>query len=296
MAEHGFSYENEKVKKTRYQIFKDNVAHIERHNQEGKHTYKLGINEFADLTNEEFLAKYARSSVPSFNVTSNQSSFEYKCTKHVPHRLDWRDYNAVTPIQNQGDCGSCWAFSAVAAIESIVAIRSGKLTRLSQQHVLDCNYEHDTCEGGLIHNAFEFVIKNGGLASAIDYPYTAIQGKCSNNKPSSLSLNITGYSVVPQNNEKALLKAVANQPIAVYIDASTFQFYKSGVMTGKCGTRLNHGVVIVGYGKEDGVKFWLLKNSWGRGWGENGYMKLKRKVHAKEGMCGIAMFPVYPNV
>ncbi|XP_047965663.1 senescence-specific cysteine protease SAG39-like [Salvia hispanica] len=225
MAEHGFSYENETVKKTRYQIFKDNVAHIKRHNQEG----------------------------------------------------------------------SCWAFSAVAAIESIVAIRSGKLKRLSQQHVLDCNYAHDTCKAGTIDDAFEFVIKNGGLASAIDYPYTAIQGKCSNNKPSSLSVNITSYSVVPQNNEKALLKAVANQPIAVYIDASTFQFYKSGILTGKCGTGLNHGVVMVGYGKEHGVKFWLLKNSWGTGWGENGYMKIKRKVHSKKGMCGIAMIPVYPN-
>ena len=109
MAEHGFSYENETVKKTRYQIFKDNVAHIKRHNQEGKHTYKLGINKFADLTNEEFLAKYARSSVPSFKATSNQSSFEYKGMKHVPHRLDWRDYNVVTAIENQvvnqGECG-----------------------------------------------------------------------------------------------------------------------------------------------------------------------------------------------
>ncbi|XP_047968604.1 ervatamin-B-like [Salvia hispanica] len=300
MAEHGFSYENERVKETRYKIFKDNVMHIERHNKKGEHTYQLGINKFADLTNEEFLAKYARSSVPSFKATSNQSSFEYKGMKHVPHRLDWRNYNVVTAIENQvvnqGECGCCWAFSAVAAIESIVAIRSGKLTQLSEQHILDCNYEHDGCDGGTIDHAFEFVRKNGGLASDIDYPYTAIQGKCSNNKPSSLSINITGFSAVPPNNEKALLKTVANQPIAVYIDASTLRFYKSGVLTGKCGTRLNHGVVIVGYGKEDGVKFWLVKNSWGTGWGENGYIKLKRKVHAKEGMCGIAMIPVYPNV
>ncbi|KAL1532168.1 cathepsin L [Salvia divinorum] len=296
MAQHGFSYENEKVKEARFQIFKDNLEHIERHNQEGKHTYKLGMNKFADLTNEEFLAKYARSSVPSFKVSSNQSFFEYKVMKDVSHSLDWRDHNVVTAIKDQTGCGCCWAFTAVAAIEGIEAIRSGKLTQLSEQHILDCNYEHDGCKGGTIDHAFEFVRKNRGLASDIDYPYTRIQGECSNNKPSSLSSNIIGFSAVPSDNESALLAAVANQPIAVYLDANNFQFYKSGVLTGKCGTNLTHGATIVGYDEEDGVKFWLLKNSWGTGWGDNGFIKLQRNIDVKEGMCGIAMFPLYPNV
>ncbi|KAL1532161.1 ervatamin-B-like [Salvia divinorum] len=212
--------------------------------------------------------------------------------KDVLPSLDWRDHNVVTAIKTQ----CCWAFSSVAAIEGIVAIRSGKLTQLSEQHILDCNYEHKSCNGGTMDRAFEFVRKNGGLASAIDYPYTGIQGECSNNKPSSLSLNIIGFSVVPPNNEAALLAAVANQPISVYIDANNSQFYKSGVLTGSCGTNLNHGITIVGYGEEDGVEFWLLKNSWGLEWGENGYIKLQRNVNAKEGICGIAMIPVYPNV
>ncbi|KAL1532134.1 Senescence-specific cysteine protease sag12 [Salvia divinorum] len=300
MAEHGFSYENEEVKQTRYQIFKDNVQHIERHNQEGKHTYKLGINKFADLTNEEFLAKYARGSVPSFKApSSNQSSFEYKDMKDVPPSLDWRDHNAVTPIKSQGQCGCCWAFAAVAAIEGIEAIRSGKLTQLSEQHIIDCNEERKGCYRGRTDHAYEFVRKNRGLASDIDYPYTATQGVCANNKPSSLSSKITGFSCVPSSNETALLAAVSNQPVSVNIDPKLLHLYQSGVLTGDCGINLDlhHIVTIVGYGvSENGVDFWLVKNSWGLGWGEDGYVRVQRNIDAKEGMCGIAMFACYPNV
>ncbi|KAL1532143.1 senescence-specific cysteine protease SAG39-like [Salvia divinorum] len=296
MAQHGFSYENEKVKEARFQIFKDNVQHIDRHNQEGNHTYKLGLNKFADLTNEEFLAKYARSSMQSSKVVSSyQSSFEYTNIKDIPSSLDWRDHNAVTAVANQGTCGTCWAFSAVATIEGIVAIRSGNLKKLSEQHILDCNYMHEGCKGGRQNSAFEFVIKNGGLASDTDYPYIGIQTACANNKPSSLSLNITGFGFIPPNNETALLAAVANQPVSVDVDITILQFYRSGILTGECGTNLNHAVTVVGYGEsEDGVKFWLVKNSWGRGWGDDGYTKLQRNVNAIEGMCGIAMIGCYP--
>ncbi|KAL1532132.1 zingipain-2-like [Salvia divinorum] len=298
MAQHGFSYENEKVKEARFQIFKDNMHHIERHNHEGNRTYKLGINKFADLTNEEFLAKYARSSMPSFKVPLwNESSYEYKDMKDIPFSLDWRDHNAVTAIQNQRRCGCCWAFAAVAAIEGIVAIRSGKLTQLSEQHILDCNYEHEDCNGGRMDHAFEYVWKNGGLASDIDYPYTGTQGACANNKPSSLSSIITGFSCIPNYNEAALLAAVANQPVSVNIDPKLLQFYHSGVLTGECGTSVTHIVTIVGYGvDENGVEFWLVKNSWGPQWGEDGYVRVQRNVGVKEGMCGIAIFGCYPNV
>ncbi|KAL1532137.1 cathepsin L [Salvia divinorum] len=298
MAEYEVSYKNEEEKQIRYQIFKDNVQHIERHNQEGKHTYKLGINKFADQTNEEFLAKYARGFVPSFKVLStNHSSFEYKDMKDVPPSLDWRDHNAVTPIETQGGCGCCWAFAVVAAIEGIEAIRSGKLTQLSEQHIIDCNDEREGCNGGRMDHAYEFVTKNGGLASDIDYPYTATQGACANIKPSSLSLKITGFSCIPNNNEAALLAAVSNQPVSVNIDPKLLHFYRSGVLSGECGTSLTHIVTIVGYGVSDnGVEFWLVKNSWGPGWGEGGYARVQRNVGFKEGMCGIAMFGCYPNV
>ncbi|XP_047965661.1 zingipain-2-like [Salvia hispanica] len=297
MAQHGFSYENEKVKQTRFQIFKDNVQHIEMHNQEGNHTYKLGINKFADLTSEEFLAKYARSSMPSFKVPlSNQSTYEYKDMKDVPPSLDWRDHNAVTVVVDQGSCGCCWAFAAVAAIEGIVAIRSGRLIQLSEQHILDCNYYHEDCNGGRMDHAFEFVWRNGGLSSDIDYPYTGTQGACANYKPSSLSSVITGFSCIPNYNEAALLAAVANQPVSVNIDLKVLHFYQSGILTGECGNNLDHVVTIVGYGVENGVEFWLVKNSWGSEWGENGYVRVQRNAGAKEGMCGIATFGCYPNV
>ncbi|XP_042032461.1 cysteine protease XCP1-like [Salvia splendens] len=199
MTQHGFSYENEKVKQTRFQIFKDNVQHIERHNQEGNHTYKLGINKFADLTNEEFLAKYARSCMPSFKVRlSNQSTYEYKDMKDVPPSLDWRDHNAVTAVGDQGSCG--------------------RLIQLSEKRILDCNYYHEDCNGGRMDHAVEFVRKNGGLSSDIDYPYTGNQGACANNKPSSLSSVITGFSCIPNYNEAALLAAVANQPVSESVE------------------------------------------------------------------------------
>lgn len=143
-------------------------------------------------------------------------------------------------------------------------------------------------------HAFEFVWRNGGLSSDIDYPYTGTQGACANYKPSSLSSVITRFSCIPNYNEAALLAAVANQPVAVLMDGSVFQFYRSGVYTGECGTNLNHGVAVVGYGEsEDGVKYWLIKNSWGVEFGENGYFRLQRNVGAKEGMCGIAMNGCY---
>ncbi|XP_047965657.1 senescence-specific cysteine protease SAG39-like [Salvia hispanica] len=296
MAQHGFFYENEEVKEARFQIFKENVRLIERHNQEGNHTYKLGINKFADLTNEEFFAKYAKNSIASLKVASlNQSSFVYKNMKDIPASFDWRDHNAVTAVKDQGRCGSCWAFSAVATIEGIIAIRSGNLNELSEQHILDCNYKHEGCNSGTQINAIDFVIKNGGLASETDYPYTGIPTSCANNKQSSLSSKITDIGFIPFNNETALLEAVANQPVSVDVDITTWQFYRSGVLTGKCGTNLNHAVALVGYGEsKDGVKFWLVKNSWGLGWGEDGYMKLHRNIDAKEGMCGIAKLGCYP--
>ncbi|KAL1532145.1 senescence-specific cysteine protease SAG39-like [Salvia divinorum] len=185
---------------------------------------------------------------------------------------------------------------AVAAIEGIVAIRSGNLIELSEQHILDCNYGHEGCKGGRYDHALDFVKKNGGLASDTDYPYTAAQGVCVNNKPSSLSSKFTGFGVVPYNDETSLLAAVAKQPVSVSININLLQFYRSGIFTGECKTNVNHAVAVVGYGKsEDGVKFWLIKNSWGLGWGEKGYAKLHRNIDAKEGMCGIAMYGRYPT-
>lgn len=169
---------------------------------------------------------------------------------------------------------------------------------LYQSSTSCCDGAADGCKGGSIEHAFEFVNRNKGLSSDKDFPYQRKEGTCKSVKPSSLAAKITGYEHVPPNNETAMLMAVANQPaVSVQIDPSLFQFYKSGVLTGECGTKLAHAVAAVGYdASEDGIKYWLLKNSWGSNWGEDGYIRLERDIDAVQGMCGLAMILTYPTV
>lgn len=187
------------------------------------------------------------------------------------------------------------AFSAVAATEGITKITTGKLISLSEQEILDCdtNPMDQGCEGGLIQDAFEFIIRNGGIASKANYPYKGDKGTCNPKKEAFHDAKIKGYENVPANNESALLKAVANQPVSVLVDAGgpAFQFYSSGVFTGDCSTSVNHGVTVVGYG----TKYWIVKNCWGTRWGEEGYIRMQRDVGAKEGLCGIALDASYPT-
>lgn len=188
----------------------------------------------------------------------------------------------------------------MAATEGITKLSTGKLISLSEQELVDCdvNGEDQGCNGGLMDDAFQFIIDNEGLTTESNYPYKASDGTCNTKKASSSAATIGGYEDVPANSESALLKAVANQPVSVAIDAggSDFQFYKSGVFTGDCGTELDHGVTAVGYGKTaDGTKYWLVKNSWGKSWGESGYIRMERDVDAAEGLCGIAMQASFPT-
>ncbi|KAF6158248.1 hypothetical protein GIB67_028672 [Kingdonia uniflora] len=294
---HGRVYKDAAEKERRFVIFKNNVNLIESCNSVVGRSYKLSVNKFADQTNEEF--KSARNGYkPLLAMPTITSNFKYENVTAVPSTMDWRKKGAVTPIKDQGQCGCCWAFSAVAAMEGM--IKTGKLVSLSEQELVDCDVkgEDQGCQGGLMDDAFTFIKNNKGLATEVIYPYAGVDNTCNTKKAASHAAKINGYEDVPANNEKALLKAVASQPISVAIDAggSDFQFYSSGIFTGTCGTQLDHGVTAVGYGTdENGAKYWLVKNSWGAGWGESGYIRMQRDVDAKEGLCGIAMESSYPT-
>ncbi|KAK3225201.1 hypothetical protein Dsin_005063 [Dipteronia sinensis] len=288
-------------KHKRFNVFKQNVLHVHNTNKMDK-PYKLKLNKFADMTNQEFRSTYAGSKIKHYKMFQGSShgtgTFMYENVQQVPPSVDWRKNGAVTNVKDQGQCGSCWAFSTIAAVEGINQIKTNKLVSLSEQELVDCDTsENQGCNGGLMDLAFDFIKKRGGITTEDKYPYGANDGTCDASNLNSPAVSIDGHEDVPANDEDALLKATANQPISVAIDAgsSDFQFYSEGVFTGKCGTELNHGVAVVGYGTTlDGTKYWIVRNSWGPEWGEKGYVRMQRGISDKEGLCGIAMQASYP--
>ncbi|CAN4105025.1 unnamed protein product [Withania somnifera] len=247
------------------------------------------------MTNREFNSIYLGYKQPLWQQEANNVTYD---KSKLPVSVDWRKSGAVTPVKNQKNCGSCWAFSAVAAIEGINKIKTGELVSLSEQQLVDCDVYSDNqgCNGGFMENAFDFIIQNGGITSDKNYPYTGKDQKCNTNKAKQHAVTITGYERITPN-EESLQAAVIKQPISVAVDASGygFQLYSGGLYTGYCGHSLNHGVTLIGYGVvEGGEKYWLVKNSWGANWGEGGYIKIKRGSDDNRGTCGIAMQPSCP--
>ncbi|GLT46938.1 hypothetical protein SLA2020_206640 [Shorea laevis] len=293
LARYGIQYSDRDEWLIRYGIYQSNIQLIDYINSQNL-SFKLTDNKFADMTNDEFKSIY-------LGFRSKQHSRESKSYQHevyydLPDSIDWRQKGAVTPIKDQGQCGSCWAFSAVAAVEGVNRIKTGKLISLSEQELVDCDVKNGNqgCNGGLMENAFEFIMKNG-LTTEDDYPYNGLDGSCDEQKVKRHSVTINGFKTV-KNNETRLQAAVTNQPVSVAIDAGGygFQLYSGGVFTGSCGYELNHGVTVVGYGKDGSKKYWLVKNSWGKLWGESGYIRMERDFKDKRGICGIAMETSYP--
>lgn len=300
MAEHGRVYKDAAEKAARFEIFKSNMEHIESFNGR-KEKYWLGPNQFTDLTNQEFKNLYSAGFRPSASVSPATGFRHENVTVDAAASLDWRSKGAVTSIKDQGQCGACWAFSAVAAIESINQIKSGKLVSLSEQELIDCdvNGEDQGCGGGLMDTAFKFIVDNHGINSEANYPFVGEDGSCNTKKSSVSAVKISGFEDVPENSEAALLKAVTAQPVSVAIDGGdpNFQSYAGGIFTGPCDTELDHAVTAVGYGTDaDGTKYWLVKNSWGFNWGSDGYIKMERDISSAEGLCGLAKQPSYPTI
>ncbi|KAL9358396.1 hypothetical protein Peur_046519 [Populus x canadensis] len=297
ISKHGKIYESIEEKWLRFEIFKDNLFHIDETNKKVVN-YWLGLNEFSDLSHEEFKNKYLGLKVDMSERRECSQEFNYKDVMSIPKSVDWRKKGAVTDVKNQGSCGSCWAFSTVAAVEGINQIVTGNLTSLSEQELVDCdNTNNYGCNGGLMDYAFSYIISNGGLHKEVDYPYIMEEGTCEMRKEESEVVTISGYHDVPQNSEESLLKALANQPLSVAIEASgrDFQFYSGGVFDGHCGTQLDHGVAAVGYGSTNGLDYIIVKNSWGSKWGEKGYIRMKRNTGKPAGLCGINKMASYPT-
>ncbi|XP_017402645.1 cathepsin L2 [Cebus imitator] len=283
-------------------VWEKNMKMIELHNGEysqGKHGFTMAMNAFGDMTNEEF-----RQVMICFRNQKHKNGkvFRGPLLLDLPKSVDWRKKGYVTPVKNQKQCGSCWAFSATGALEGQMFRKTGKLVPLSEQNLVDCSRHQGNqgCNGGFMNYAFRYVKENGGLDSEASYPYEAKDGICKY-KPENSVANDTGFVVIP-NHEKELMKAVATVgPISVAVDAShsSFQFYKSGIyFEQKCSSKnLDHGVLVVGYGVEGANskdnKYWLIKNSWGPEWGLNGYIKIAKD---KNNHCGIATSASYPIV
>jgi len=301
---HHKQYHSQEEHNHRYSIWLSNLEQINQWNLDktyGDATFAL--SKFSDWTNEEFrsYSKCHKNKVPGVTDKECWQFNQVKQTfiEDVPDSIDWRTKGAVTVVKDQAQCGSCWSFSATGALEGANFLKWGKLVSLSEQNLIDCSGKccyNDGCNGGRSDWAIEYVVLNKGIDTESSYRYTAKDGSCNFNK-ANVGGNASHCVTLPKGDENALKQAVATiGPISVAISVdNAWANYKSGVFTdNKCPNtenKLDHAVLVVGYGSENGQDYWIVKNSWGPLWGDQGYIKMRRNF---KNMCGIATDAIYP--
>ncbi|RZC33185.1 Peptidase C1 and/or Inhibitor I29 domain containing protein [Asbolus verrucosus] len=299
------NYSNAEEESFRKQLFQKKLQQFEEHNERFRHgleTYEIGINQFTDMTDEEMrpyihgLIQPSKVSKPLIEISSN-ASLGLDENVVIPSSFDWRDQGAVTPVKDQGKCGSCWAFSVTGAIESQVKIAEGPNynVSLSEQQLVDCVATNGGCRGGWMTNAFAYVASSDGIYSEDDYPYQGEVGTCMYNIIGEPAACIQGYAELSKPDEGLLVEIVATKgPVSVAIDTSdSFASYSGGVYYNPgCSPKIfSHAVLVVGYGSENGQDYWIVKNSWGEKWGDHGYIKMARN---RDNNCGIASKASFP--
>jgi C1A family cysteine protease len=264
----------------KYNTFKYWVEFVRVHNAKNL-SWEAGINQFSDMSPEEF-----EKTVLTGYTGQNVENADVEELPEVVNDVDWRSQGAVTPVKNQGSCGSCWAFSTTGTMEGFVKIRDGTLHSLAEQQLVDCDRTGGCqgCSGGLPSAALKWIAQKGGLCSGSDYPYTARDGSCKTSCKAVAKIS----SSQGGRGESSLQTALDKTPVSIALDASGgFQSYKSGVFNGPCGTRLNHAVLAVGYNSQ----YWMVKNSWGTGWGSSGYIYMARGKN----LCGMSNDMCWPT-
>eukprot|EP00297_Palpitomonas_bilix_P011926 CAMPEP_0113879292 /NCGR_PEP_ID=MMETSP0780_2-20120614/7160_1 /TAXON_ID=652834 /ORGANISM="Palpitomonas bilix" /LENGTH=331 /DNA_ID=CAMNT_0000865863 /DNA_START=107 /DNA_END=1102 /DNA_ORIENTATION=+ /assembly_acc=CAM_ASM_000599 len=293
MKEHNKNHQGAEYSK-RLNIFRDNLKRIEEHKKNDP-TATHGVTQFADLTHEEFIAQFAgMRGAPKMEGIPIRENFK----GGAPDSFDWRSKGAVTPVKNQGSCGSCWSFSTTGNVEGAWYLAKNQLVSLSEQNLVDCDHQCDPsgqacdagCNGGLPTNAFEYIMKNGGIDTEESYPYQGVDGTCKFNQ-ANVGATISNYTRI-STDEEAIKEALYEMgPLSIGINAMYMQFYMGGTSCPwVCGDSLDHGVLITGYGTEgfsvarmSKMDYWTIKNSWGETWGEKGYYRICRG----KGMCGV---------
>ncbi|CAL1299001.1 unnamed protein product [Larinioides sclopetarius] len=261
-------------------------------------TYTLGLNKYSDLTHEEYMKNLNGFKIGNKSRMNPEPFIPPNITK-LPDEVDWRDEGLVTEVKDQGLCGSCWAFASTGSLEGQTKKKTGNLISLSEQNLVDCVSENSGCDGGWMDPAFDQVKKEKGIDTEKSYPYVGIQDSCFFN-PLTVGGTCKAYVDIPSGDENGLKQAVATVgpiAVAIYAEDERFHSYKSGIYDHPaCPNEeesLTHAVLVVGYGTENGLDYWLVKNSWGESWGLSGYIKMARN---KNNQCGIASRASFPLV